>query len=252
MSSAIVLDRVSRTFKSAGREVTAVDDLSLAIEPGEYVCIVGRSGGGKSTTVNLILGLLAPTTGTVRVFGHDPARDGDVLRGRVACIFQSDRLLPWRTAVDNVRLPLEIVGRDEARLAVSPAEWLSRFKLDGFEEAYPHELSGGMRQRVALARAMACDPDIILADESFASLDAITGEALRQEFRDAAKETGKTVIHITHSIDEAMSLADRILVFGRPGRVCAEHDVSRERDGRTLNAAALEQDIKAVMAGPHA
>jgi NitT/TauT family transport system ATP-binding protein len=248
MSSAIVLDHVSKKFSSYGREVTAVDGLSMAVELGEYVCIVGRSGGGKSTTVNLILGLLAPTKGTVRVFGHDPVRGGDILRGRVACVFQSDRLMPWRTALENVRLPLEIIGREEARLAISPAEWLSRFKLDGFEDAYPHELSGGMRQRVALARAMACEPDIVLADESFASLDAVTGETLRKEFRSVVKETGKTVIHITHSIDEATSLADRILVFGRPGRVWAEHVPVREGSGHRLSDIEMKHEITAVMA----
>jgi NitT/TauT family transport system ATP-binding protein len=148
----------------------------------------------------------------------------------VGCVFQSDRLLPWRSAIDNVRVPLEIIGLSEAELPEKPADLIARLGLRGFENAYPHELSGGMRQRVALARALISDPDVLLADEAFGHLDEVTGERLRKEFWQLAKDGGKTVLHITHSIDEAISLSDRILVFGRPGRVAADIRISGARD----------------------
>jgi len=156
----------------------------------------------------------------------DPFHQFNALRGQVGCVFQSDRLLPWRTAIDNVRVPIEIIGTPERNLRETPQQLLERFGLGGFEDAYPHELSGGMRQRVALARALVSDPAILLADEAFGHLDEVTGERLRTEFRQIAKAGGKTVLHITHSIDEAISLSDRILVFERPGHIVSDITVA--------------------------
>jgi NitT/TauT family transport system ATP-binding protein len=212
------------------KPVTAIADLSFDIRRGEYVCIVGRTGCGKSTTVNLLLGIEKPSGGEIEILGLDPFRQFDGLRGKVGCVFQSDRLLPWRTALDNVRVPLEIIRRPERELKESPRQSLERLGLRGFEDSFPHELSGGMRQRVALARALVSEPEILLADEAFSHLDEVTGEQLRTEFRELAKEGGKTVLHITHSIDEAILLADRILVFGRPGRVAADISLYGTRD----------------------
>jgi NitT/TauT family transport system ATP-binding protein len=221
MDPVISFRQVAKTFAGL-RAVTAISDLSFDITRGEYVCVVGRTGCGKSTTVNLLLGIERPSAGDVSVLGLDPFAQFSALRGAIGCVFQSDRLLPWRTAIGNVRVPIEIMGRAEDSLEEKPEQLLQRLGLAGFESAYPHELSGGMRQRVGIARALVSDPAILLADEAFGHLDEVTGSRLRQEFRKAAKDRGKTVLHVTHSIDEAIMLSDRILVFSRPGRVSAD------------------------------
>jgi NitT/TauT family transport system ATP-binding protein len=211
--------------------VTAIADLSFEVRRGEYVCIVGRTGCGKSTTVNLLLGIEKPSRGTVSILGLDPFRAFDRLRGEIGCVFQNDRLLPWRSALGNVRVPLEIMRRPEHGLKERPEQLLGRLGLSGFANAFPHQLSGGMRQRVALARALVSDPNILVADEAFGHLDEVTGGQLRTEFRELAKASGKTVLHITHSIDEAILLADRVLVFGRPGRVVGDISLDGARNG---------------------
>lgn len=225
--NAISFTDVDKVFDSRNGRTTAVQGMSFAIRKGEFVSVLGRSGCGKSTTVNLILGLLEASAGQVSVLGANPYAEFSSLRGRIACVFQADRLLPWRSAIDNVRLPLEILGINEDDLSVSPEAWLEKLGLGGLASHYAHQLSGGMRQRVAFARALVSDPEIILADEAFGNLDEVTGERLRRDFRSIVDMTGKTVLQITHSIDEAMSLADRILVFGRPGHVVAEITVAR-------------------------
>jgi NitT/TauT family transport system ATP-binding protein len=237
---------VAKTF-AGRRAVTAIADLSFDIARGEYVCIVGRTGCGKSTSVNLLLGIEKPSAGSVAVLGLDPFAQFNALRGRIGCVFQSDRLLPWRTAIDNVRVPIEIIGRPEAELAETPDQLLQRLGLAGFENAYPHELSGGMRQRVGIARALASDPAILLADEAFGHLDEVTGGRLRDEFRQVAKDRGKTVLHVTHSIDEAITLSDRILVFSRPGRIAA--DVKIDDAVRGLKRDKLRKEIYAAIEG---
>jgi NitT/TauT family transport system ATP-binding protein len=237
---------VAKTF-AGRRAVTAIADLSFDIARGEYVCIVGRTGCGKSTSVNLLLGIEKPSAGSVAVLGLDPFAQFNALRGRIGCVFQSDRLLPWRTAIGNVRVPIEIIGRPEAELAETPDQLLQRLGLAGFENAYPHELSGGMRQRVGIARALTSDPAILLADEAFGHLDEVTGGRLRDEFRQVAKDRGKTVLHVTHSIDEAITLSDRILVFSRPGRVAA--DVPIDDAARGPKRDKLRKEIYAAIEG---
>jgi NitT/TauT family transport system ATP-binding protein len=238
-SFAVVFEGVHKQFWRDRKAITAIDDLSFALRRGEYTCILGRSGCGKSTAANLLLGLDRPTSGQIRVFGVDPVTEFARLRGRIGTVFQSDRLLPWRTAIDNVRLPLEILRLDESDLAVSATQWLTQLGLQGFEPAYPHQLSGGMRQRVALARALVANPEIVVADEAFAHLDEVTGERLRRDFHRLVKESGKTVVHITHSIDEALGLGDRILVVGKPGHLVTDLKDIAGHDRAVLRALIL-------------
>lgn len=242
--SAIRFTDVSRHFGP----VVAVEGLSFAVEAGEYVTILGRSGCGKSTTLNIVLGLIGASGGSVEVLGSDPHRDFDALRGKIGCIFQDDRLLPWRSALDNVALPLELAGVKERGRRARAAEWLDQLGLGGFAEAFPATLSGGMRQRVAIARALVADPPLLLADEAFSSLDVVTGGQLRQELRAIAKQSGKTVLHITHSIDEAIDVSDRILVFGRPGRCIAEYGGAVGASG--AQRAALHRAILDAIENP--
>ncbi len=220
--SYITFDGVTKVYSSGRGDVTAVQDLSFTVERGERVAIVGETGCGKSTTISLLLGLTAATRGRVEIEGTDVYAHFDRFRGHVAAVFQTDRLLPWKTAIANVRLPMEILGRREQNVPVAPAEWIARLGLKGFEDAYPHELSGGMRQRVAIARALATEPDLILCDEAFGHLDEVTATQLRREFLALAAGSNRTLLFITHSIEEAFALGQRVLVMRRPGQVASE------------------------------
>ncbi|HYB42295.1 MAG TPA: ATP-binding cassette domain-containing protein [Candidatus Methylomirabilis sp.] len=205
--------------------VVAIDRLDFAVRPGDMVAVVGATGCGKSTFLNVLIGLDRPTEGRVDIGGRSPYDDFDHFRGVLAAVFQQDRLLPWRTAIDNVRLPLELLGRHSRDQVERARQWLDRLGLGRFERAYPHELSGGMRQRVALARAFAVEPTLLLADEAFGHLDEVTSAALRKTFVDLARAEGNTAILVTHQLEEAIEMGGRILVFGRPGRLLADIDL---------------------------
>ena len=222
-SPEIVFTHVSKSFtRPDGETFEAVRDLSFAIARGELVAILGKTGCGKSTTFNLIAGLLRPSSGSVRVQGHDPFDEFAWFRGKVGIVFQNDRLMPWRTAIENVALGMELNKVPERERRDIAAAWLARLGLAGHENDYPHALSGGMRQRVSIARAFAGKPDILLCDEPFSALDEHTGNALRDEFRELLRETGATGIFITHSIEEALRLGGRLIVFERPARIAYE------------------------------
>jgi len=229
----IRFDEVTKVFRRPdGRgDFIAVDRLSFEINPGEIVVVLGKTGCGKSTMFNLVAGLLEPTSGKVSVVGHDPFREFEYFRGKIGIVFQGDRLMPWRTALDNVLLGLDILSIARPQAEETARGWLTRLGLAGHEHDYPHALSGGMRQRVSIARAFAVDPQILLCDEPFSSLDEMTARDLRAEFVRLVRQNGKTAVFITHSITEAMEVGDRILVFHRPARIAYETRLGQNMAG---------------------
>jgi NitT/TauT family transport system ATP-binding protein len=226
----IALNDVTKVFgRHDGRDAfVAVDRLSFAIKRGEIVAVLGKTGCGKSTVFNLIAGLIEPSSGTVRVLGHDSFREFAFFRGKIGIVFQNDRLMPWRTAVENVLLGLEILDAEPRQSREIASGWLARLGLAGHENDYPHALSGGMRQRVSIARAFAVDPEILLCDEPFSALDEMTAHDLRSEFTRLVRQNGKTAVFVTHSINEAMQVGDRLLVFHRPARIALEAEIAED------------------------
>lgn len=216
--------RLRKVFrqKGSGEAVMAIDRLDFTVGRGERVAIVGKTGCGKSTFFNILIGLEHPTEGGVAIGGRTPYGDFDAFRGRIGIIFQQDRLLPWRTLLDNVTLGLEIMGLPPAEQRARAERWLERLGLEGFLRAFPGELSGGMRQRAALARAFAVNPEILLADEAFGHLDEVTARQIRGQFFDMVRAERKTAILVTHQLEEAVETTDRVLVFGKPARLLAD------------------------------
>ena len=235
-----------------GRSVLAIDDFSVEIEPQQFVTIVGPSGCGKSTFLKIANGLLRPTSGTVTIHGEDV----QTARRSRGTVFQDASLLPWYTVIRNAAYGLECQGvnRKEAEERARPV--LELVGLSGFEDAHPHELSGGMRQRVNVARALTIDPEILLMDEPFASLDAQTREFMQSELLGIWSKSSKTVLFVTHQIDEAVYLSDRVLVMSaRPGRLIADItvDIPRPRDLRIKREARfveLEAQVWDLLHGP--
>src|ERR1700750_1229930 len=218
-----------KVFRQAtsGQAVVAIDRLDLTIAPKEVIAIVGQTGCGKSTFFDLMIGLEAPTEGSIHIGDKSPYSDFDYFRGKMATVFQQDRLLPWRSALDNAKLPLELIGLPEAEQRERALMWLNKLGLGSFTNAYPHELSGGMRQRVAIARAFSVPPEILLADEAFGHLDEVTAAELRETFLALARECGSTAILITHQLEEAISVGDRIVVLGKSARLLADIHVAK-------------------------
>ena len=231
-AGAIQVAGLSKVF-SAGRRSSAVEalrDVTIDIEPGQFVSFVGPSGCGKSTLLKVIGGLIEPTQGRVRVGGAEVAGP----RRNVGIMFQTAVLFPWRTVLENVLLPIEIfgvgLGPDRAAAAEKARGILRLVGLEGREAAYPRELSGGMQQRAALSRVLVTDPPIILMDEPFGALDEFTRERMNLELLRIWQERGQTIIFVTHSIAEAVFLADRVVVMGTsPGRVLSVVDVPLPR-----------------------
>ncbi|HYV71283.1 MAG TPA: ATP-binding cassette domain-containing protein [Pseudolabrys sp.] len=234
---------------TTGQSVIAIDRLDLDISPREVVAIVGQTGCGKSTFFDLMIGLDAPTEGSIRIGDKSPHSDFDHFRGKIATVFQQDRLLPWRSALDNARLPLELIGLPEPEQHKRALTWLERLGLGNFTNAYPHELSGGMRQRVAIARAFAVEPDILLADEAFGHLDEVTAAELRGTFLRLARECGSTAILITHQLEEAISVGDRIVVFGKSAKLLADIHVNQWSKN---NHPLLREAIQSTLQNNHA
>jgi NitT/TauT family transport system ATP-binding protein len=223
-SPIISLNQVSKSFGKSGAasSYVAVDRLDLQIGRGQLLALLGKTGCGKSTIFNMIAGLTEPTSGDVTVDGRNPFREFDSFRGKMAIVFQGDRLLPWRTAVQNVELGLEMLDVPAEKRRETALRWLGTLGLRGHENDYPHALSGGMRQRVSIARAFATDANILLCDEPFSALDEMTGRALRAEFVKLVRANGKTAVFITHSINEALEIGDRIVVLKRPANIAID------------------------------
>lgn len=246
--AAIHLGEVSKVFGKEGRNgaYRAVDRLNLDVAPGQMLALLGKTGCGKSTIFNMIAGLTEPTTGTVRVGGKNPFADFDAFRGRMAIVFQGDRLLPWRTAIQNVQLGLEMLDAPPPDRKETARKWLIKLGLGGHEDDYPHALSGGMRQRVSIARAFATNAEILLCDEPFSALDESTAGKLRAEFVRLVKENGKTAVFITHSISEALEIGDRIVVLKRPAMIA--YDVSFDKAASAEERAVIRERIGEVLA----
>ncbi|WID99809.1 ABC transporter ATP-binding protein (plasmid) [Bosea vestrisii] len=243
MSASMPIIELKNVHKSFGAFV-AVEDLSLDVAEGEIVGLLGRTGAGKSTVLNLVMGTIAPESGQIRVAGFDPNAQFRELKGRIAVSFQTDRLLPWRTAVENAELGLLILGVPAAEARDRALKWLERVNLKGAEGKYVHELSGGMRQRVSLARALAVDPAIVFLDESFSQLDHATATKLRRDFYRIAKEFGKTCLFVTHRIQDAIDIADRAVVLGPGARIV----LVKEMSPRLRSDTAAVKDCEAVIA----
>jgi ABC-type nitrate/sulfonate/bicarbonate transport system ATPase subunit len=243
----IRLTGVSRTFLINGEPLRVLDAVDLHVPGGGIVAIVGPSGSGKSTLLRLVAGLLAPDSGTITlggrpVSGTDPA---------VGLVFQEPRLLPWRTAIDNVAYPLEIAGLPRGERIARARELMALVGLTGFEDAYPAQLSGGMAQRVGVARALALEPRVLLLDEPFGALDALTRDQLDGEVLRLWERLGTTMLLVTHSIPEAVFLADRVVVLSvRPGRVVADIvvDLARPRAWGAIDDAASSRAAGAIRA----
>jgi len=220
---------LSKTFHKGDLPIEALRDVSIGIREGEFVSIVGASGCGKTTLLRLLDGLTEPTSGTVTIDGRTVTKPG----ADRAFVFQQDGLFPWRTVAHNAILGPEVQGKPSSAAQQLVDGFLRLVGLFGFERHYPHELSGGMRQRVNLARALTVEPEVLLMDEPFASLDAQTREIMQAELLRIWQETRRTVVFVTHQIDEAVYLADRVLVFTvRPGRLKEEVaiDLPRPRE----------------------
>jgi NitT/TauT family transport system ATP-binding protein len=220
-SAAVSVRKVNKVYGPAGNRVLALRDLSLEVQPGEFVCLVGASGCGKSTLLNIVAGLDRPAGGEVRV------------EGRRAMLFQEAALFPWLTAAGNVALALRLAGTPTGQRRQEAERLLRLVRLEGFADRRPHELSGGMRQRVALARAFAQSADILLMDEPFGSLDAMTRDLLHDELEGLWSDAGFSVLFVTHDVREAVRLGDRVLVLtSRPGSIAQEFRIDMPRPRR--------------------
>jgi NitT/TauT family transport system ATP-binding protein len=227
--SVIEVEQVKKTFVSDKTEILVLDDVSFNVGKDEFLCIVGPSGCGKSTLLRMMAGLEKPDSGRILFKGQAIVTPSP----KIAMVFQLFGLLPWKTALENVEVPLEVLGIAKQKRAHVAEEYLQMVGLEGFENTYPHDLSGGMKQRVGIARALALNPDVLLMDEPFSSLDELTAKTLRELvlniWRDPTLPTN-TFIMVSHNVEEAVFMADRVVVMTpRPGKVIGEITIDLPR-----------------------
>jgi NitT/TauT family transport system ATP-binding protein len=240
----IELRNITLNYDSGENPVMALQDVSFSVEPAEFLCVVGQSGCGKTTMLNIAAGFLKPTKGEVVIGGRAVTGKG-LDRGVVFQDFA--QLFPWRTAQRNVEFGLEMKGIAKEEREEIALRFLKLVNLEKFARSYPHELSGGMQQRVAIARALAYNPAVLLMDEPFAALDALTREEMQRFLVDVWRETKKTVIYVTHNVAEAVYLADRVIVFSpHPGTVKAQVKITLPRPRDTLSIEFLEYQKQIV------
>ena len=251
MTNILCARGVSKTFGAAAGGVLALSNVSLDVREGEFVCLLGASGCGKSTLLNMFAGFTMPTTGDIRL-------RGEAIRGidpRCGMVFQSYALFPWKTVRENVGFGPKMRGAGRTERREIADRFIEMVGLVGFGDHYPTELSGGMQQRVTLARCLAADPQVLLMDEPFAALDAMTREVLQEELGRIHVRSGKTVVFVTHNIDEALIMADRIVVMSpRPGRISAviDNQLPKPRDIETQLMPAyakLKRRVWSLIAG---
>jgi len=229
--AALALDQVTKRY-AGNAGVLALDGISLTVRPGEFVCLVGASGCGKSTLLNIVSGLDKPSSGAVAVDGH------------AALMFQESALFPWLSALDNVATPLRLRGVGRKEREAQARDYLAAVHLSDFADRRPHELSGGMRQRVAIARTLATQAPVLLMDEPFGALDAMTRDLLHDELESIWRQRGLTVLFVTHNVREAVRLGDRVvLLSSRPGRIVQEYPVDFDRPRR------IEAPVVSSLAG---
>jgi ABC-type nitrate/sulfonate/bicarbonate transport system ATPase subunit len=236
--SQIDVRHITQEYDTGDRRITALRDVSFTVGTSEFVCVLGQSGCGKTTLLNLLAGFLAPTQGEILVGGQAVKGKG----GDRGIVFQDfAQLFPWRTAQRNVEFGLEMRNVPAGERRETALRFLRLVKLEPFASAYPHQLSGGMQQRVAIARALAYEPSVLLMDEPFAALDALTRDDMQRLLADVWRETRKTVIYVTHNVAEAVYLADRVIVMSpHPGTVKADIKVTLDRPRDPLSAEFVE------------
>ena len=248
MVPALALEDITVTFVSRdGARYTAIKGTTLQVAPGEFVSVVGPTGCGKSTLLNVAVGLLQPSAGRIRVFGEALAG----LNRKAGYLFQTEALMPWRTALDNVTAGLEFRGVERGAAARQASAWLQRVGLGGFGARYPHQLSGGMRKRVALAQTLILDPEIILMDEPFSALDIQTRQLMENELLELWSANRKSVVFITHDLEEAISLSDRVVVLsaGPEAHPIGEFDIDlpRPRDVAEIRLAPRFMELHSLI-----
>jgi NitT/TauT family transport system ATP-binding protein len=244
---------VSKTYRTRDGDVPSLQPIDFTVGEGEFVVVVGPSGCGKTTLLKMLAGLLQPSSGDVVVEGKKITKP----HSGVGIVFQTALLLPWRNVLSNVMMPVEVKGLPKEKYKQRALDLLKMTGLEGFERKYPWQLSGGMQQRVSICRALVHDPKIVLMDEPFGALDAMTREKMNVELQRIQRETGKTVLLITHSIPEAVFLADRVMVMSaRPGNIAAVYDIPLPKP-RTLDVMAnplfveMTQKVRAHFSDAH-
>ena len=233
-------------YEVDGQLHLAVEDVSFEVWPNEKVMLIGPSGCGKSTLLKTVAGFLQPVGGSISIAGRDSLEPGP---DRAVVFQEFDQLFPWRTVIDNVAYPLRVVGRGKDEATATARDYLEMMGLSHAAERFPHQLSGGMKQRVAIARALALDPLMLLMDEPFGALDALTRQRLQVELNDVAEKTQVTILFVTHSIQEALVLGDRIVVLGHaPSRVQEVVDVSAtSKDPEDEEFIEVQQHLRALL-----